>query len=420
MTRFCFALLALGTAVLLSPTTRGVDSPDWPQFRGPTGDGHATAKRIPMHWSSTSNVVWKVADPGRGWSSPVLSRGRLYFTSAIPRAEAGQLDLSAVCLDAATGKTLWQQAVFSQGSDSPSIHRKNSHASPTPILDGDRIYVHFGHMGTAALDLDGKVVWRSNQLKYVPQHGNGGTPILVGDRLIFSCDGATDPFVAALKTSDGSVLWKVARTPSIKLTFSFATAEVIEFQGRKQIISPAAGLIASYDPADGRELWRVRHEGWSVIPKPVFAHGLVFAGTGYETPTTLAIRPDGTGDVTDSHVAWTLRKGAPNTPSFLVLGDELYLLADSGVLSCLDARSGKVHYQERACGQSSASPVFADGRIYLLDEQGVGVVLAPGKEFRKLAENRLGERTLASYAVTDGTLFIRSEENLYRIGEPAP
>ncbi len=157
-----------------------------------------------------------------------------------------------------------------------------------------------------------------------------------------------------------------------------------------------------------------------MIPKPVFAHGLVFAGTGYETPTTLAIRPDGTGDVTDSHVAWTLRKGAPNTPSFLVLGDELYLLADSGVLSCLDARSGKVHYQERACGQSSASPVFADGRIYLLDEQGVGVVLAPGKEFRKLAENRLGERTLASYAVTDGTLFIRSEENLYRIGEPAP
>lgn len=419
MTRLCFALLVLGTAVLSPTPSRGVDSPDWPQFRGPTGDGHATAKRIPMQWSSTSNVVWKVADPGRGWSSPVLSRGRLYFTSAVTRTEAALLDLSAFCLDAATGKLIWQQAVFTQGPDSPSIHRKNSHASPTPIVDGNRIYVHFGHMGSAALDLDGKVIWRNNELKYVPQHGNGGTPILVGDRLIFSCDGATDPFVAALKTSDGSVLWKVARTPSIKLTFSFATAEVIEFKGRKQIISPAAGLIASYDPADGRELWRVRHEGWSVIPKPVFAHGLVFAGTGYETPTTLAIRPDGTGDVTDSHVAWTLRKGAPNTPSFLVLGDELYLLADSGVLSCLDARSGKVHYQERACGQSSASPVFADGRIYLLDEQGVGVVLAPGKEFRKLAENRLGERTLASYAVTDGALFIRSEENLYRIGEPA-
>lgn len=415
-------LVLVLAALLLPPIAPGlpraaaVDSPDWPQFRGPSGDGHSSARNVPTRWSSTENVAWKTPIPGRGWSSPVLHRGRLYLTSAIGESEPGPRDLALLCLDAATGTVVRQTTVFVQGADAPAIHRKNSHASPTPLVDGNRVYVHFGHMGTAALDPNGQVVWKNDALKYSPQHGNGGTPILVGDRLVFSCDGATDPFVAALSTQDGSVLWKVTRTPSIKLTFSFATAEVIEFQGRKQIISPAAGLIASYDPADGRELWRVRHEGWSVIPKPVFAHGLVFAGTGYETPTTVAIRPDGSGDVTESHVAWVLRKGAPNTPSFLVIGDELYLLADSGVLSCLDARTGKVHYQERACGQSSASPVFAEGRIYLLDEQGLGVILAPGKEFRKLAENRLGERTLASYAVTDGALFIRSEENLYRIG----
>ena len=416
MTRLRSALAA--TLFLVAGWTRpscAADSPDWPQFRGPTGNGHATAKRVPLEWNVGKNIAWKVPVPGRGWSSPVLSKGRLYFTSAIPKPGGG-LDLALLCVDSASGNSLWQTSVFEEGAEAPSIHRKNSHASPTPIVDGDRVYVHFGHMGTAALDLEGKVVWRNTALKYNPMHGNGGTPILVDDRLVFSCDGASDPFVVSLRKSDGSVAWKVTRHPAIKQTFSFATAEVIEFNGRKQIISPASGFIAAYDPEDGHELWRARHEGWSVIPKPVFAHGLVFAGTGYETPTTLAIRPDGSGDVTDTHIAWVLRKGAPNTPSFLVIGDELYLLADSGVLSCLDARSGKVHYQERACGQSSASPVFADGHIYLLDEQGVGVVLAPGQEFRKLAENPIGERTLASYAVTDGALFIRSEENLLRIG----
>lgn len=236
--------------------------------------------------------------------------------------------------------------------------------------------------------------------------------------LIFSCDGGTDPFVVALKASDGSVRWKVDRHSTFPRTFSFATAAYTEFKGRKQIISPASGFVASYDPKDGKELWRARYGGWSVIAKPVFLDDLTFISTGYEAPTVIAVRMDGTGDVTDSHIAWTLRRGAPNTPSFLILGQELYLLADNGVLSCVDAKTGTAHYQERACGQSSASPVFADGRIYLLDEQGLGVVVAPGKEFKKLAENDLKERTLASYAVTDGALFIRSEENLFRIGSP--
>jgi outer membrane protein assembly factor BamB len=415
------ALALHGLAVLLVATSaRAVDSADWPQFRGPTGDGHATARNVPLRWSASTNVAWKTAVPGRGWSSPVLSRGRLYLTSAEAKPGSDALDLQALCFDAADGRLLWKSTVFTQPTNAPAIHRKNSHASPTPIVDGDRLYVHFGHMGTAALDLaaEGRPVWRNADLKYNPVHGNGGTPILVDDRLVFSCDGGADPFVVALDQRTGTVAWKTDRKTGFPQKFSFATATLIEFGGRRQIISPASGFIAAYDPADGHELWRARHEGWSVIPKPIFAHGLVFCGTGYDTATTVALRPDGSGDVTDTHLAWTIRKGAPHTPSFLVLGDELYLLADSGVLSCVDARTGKPHYQERACGQSSASPVFAEGRIYLLDEQGLGVVVAPGKEFRKLAENPLEERTLASYAVTDGALFIRSEENLFRIGKP--
>jgi outer membrane protein assembly factor BamB len=305
--------------------------------------------------------------------------------------------------------------VFAAPPGGPAIHRKNGHASPTPIVAGGRLFVHFGHLGTAALDLDGQVLWRNTSVRYSPVHGAGGSPILVGNRLIFTADGEKDPFVVALTATTGEVTWRTPRHSNFPRTFSFATPELIRLGNQSQIVAPGSGLIAAYNPEDGTEQWRVRHEGWSVIPKPVFAHGLVFVGTGYESPTTLAIRPEGRGDITDSQVRWTLRRGAPNTPSFLAVGDELYLLADNGVLSCLDARTGTVHYQERACGPSSASPVFAEGRIYLLDEEGLGVVIAAGKQFRKVAENPIRERTLASYAVTDGALFIRSAEHLFKI-----
>jgi outer membrane protein assembly factor BamB len=354
--------------------------------------------------------------PGTGWSSPVLVGGRLYLTAAIP-GEGDRLNLAALALDAATGRELWRTAVLQQDGAAPGIHRKNSHASPTPIVADGRLYVHFGHMGTACLDLEGKVLWRQTALEYPPLHGNGGTPVLWRDLLIYSADATENPFVVALDKTTGEVRWKVPRVTDHPRKFSFSTPTVIEVAGRSQLISPGSGVVDALDPATGAAIWRARHDGFSVIPKPVFGHGLVFVGTGYEAPTAIAVRVAGAaGDVTDTHVAWTLRRGAPNTPSFLLVGDELYLLADSGVMSCVDARTGTVHWQERVCGGASASPVLAGGRIYVQDEQGKGVVLAAGKEFRKLAENPLGERTLASYAVTDGALFIRSEENLFRIG----
>ena len=392
---------------------------DWPEFRGPTGQGISEAKRVPIRWSPTSNVVWKVAVPGRGWSSPILVGERLYVTTAV-EGEGGALSLRLVCLDAGTGKSVWDREVFHhEAGNLAGIHGKNSQASPTPIYRGGRLYVHFGHLGTAALDMDGQVLWRRSDLKYNPVHGNGGSPALVGDALIFSMDGAKDPVVVALNAADGRERWRTPRNTLAKKTFSFCTPLAIELEGRTQVVLPGSGFVAAYAPEDGRELWRVGYgEGYSVIPRPVFAHGLLFLGTGYDRPSLFAVRPRGaTGDATETAVAWQTVKGAPHTPSTLCVGDELYFVSDGGIATCVDARTGQVHWSERLGGDFSASPVFADGRLYFQNETGTGFVLKPGRTFEVLAKNMLGDRTLASYAVTDGAFFIRGAELLYRIGE---
>ena len=325
------------------------------------------------------------------------------------------MSLRALCLDAAKGDILWNKEVFVQGAKAPPIHAKNSHASPTPLVRDNRLYVHFGHQGTACLDLDGKLIWQNTDLKYAPVHGNGGSPVLVDDALIFGCDGAENPFLTALDKNSGKVLWKTDRKLGDRQTFSFSTPLVITVKGKKQVVSPASGGVAAYDPADGKEIWRVTYTGYSLIPRPAFAAGLVIVTTGYDNPQVLAIRPDGEGDVTKTHVAWTHKKNAPHTPSPLVVGDELYLVSDGGMASCLDAKTGEVHWQERLGGHFSASPIAADGKIYVQSEEGVGVVFKAGKRFEIVAKNDLGEHSLASYAAADGALFIRTEKHVYRI-----
>ncbi len=390
---------------------------DWPEFRGPTGQGHAGSKSLPLQWNASQNVAWKQAIPGRGWSSPVLVNGRLYLTSAVGEGGDQPMSLRALCLDEASGKILWDVAVFGQEQASaPRIHSKNSHASPTPIVADGRVYVHFGHQGTACLDLDGKIIWKNSDLSYSPVHGNGGSPILVGNKLVFSCDGGSDPFVVALDKATGRVIWKTPRVTHAKKTFSFSTPLLITVNGRPQIISPGSGAVCAFDPETGKEIWRARYgEGYSVIPRPVLGHGMIFIGTGYDTPVVMAIRVDGTGDVTDTHVAWTMKKGAPNTPSLLLVGTELYMVSDGGIASCVDAKTGTVHWQERVGGNHSSSPLHANGRIYFQNEEGIGVVVKAGKTFEKLSANDLGERTLASYAAADDALYIRTDRHLYKI-----
>ncbi len=436
-----FALLGLlgGLSSAQSPMPKAAE---WPEFRGPSREGHSQAQGLPLQWSAKGGpeVRWQAALPGVGWSSPVVADGRIYLTTAVPQGEvaaaasdanskaaakaapavAAPQSLRALCLDGQDGRVIWSREVFVQSADAPNIHRKNSHASPTALYEDGRVYVHFGHQGTACLDArDGAVIWSTREFAYKPRHGNGGSPVIEGDLLIFNADAEENPGVIALEKASGKLRWRFDRHSDAKAKFSFCTPLVIEVKGQRQLITPGSGVVNALEPATGREIWKVRYgNGYSVVPRPVFAHGMIFISTGYDKPKLLAIRVDGKGDVTDSHVAWTLEKYAPHNPSMVVVGDELYLVADNGILSCVDARSGSVHYQERCTGPISASILHADGRLYLQDEKGLGVVVQPGKTFKVLSSNDLAQRSLASYAVMGRDLLIRTEQALWRIGKP--
>jgi outer membrane protein assembly factor BamB len=388
-----------------------VRAEEWPQFRGPSGQGHSSEHGLPLEWSESRNVVWKTPVPGSGWSSPVVAGGRIWLTTAVK--ERG-VTLRVLAFDVESGREVVNTQVFRPRHADP-LNAKNTLASPTPIVDGNRVYVHFGADGTAALDTSGQVLW-TIRLTYDSQHGNGGSPALYHGLLIVSCDGSDEAFVAAIDTQTGKIRWKTSRRqPSDQ---AYTTPLVIRVGERDQIVSVGAYRAAAYDPDSGKELWRVSYaDGFSNVPRPVFGHGLVYIATGFQQPTLIAVRPDGMGDVTRTHVAWTLRRSAPLTPSPLIVGDELYLVNDGGIATCLDARSGSIHWQQRLGGNFSASPVFADERIYFLSEEGVATVIAPGKEFRRLATNTLDGATLASIAVSGGSMFIRSHTHLYRMAQ---
>ncbi len=398
--------------LLLFALAAAVPSEDWPEFRGPTAQGHSTERGLPLEWSESRNVMWKTRVPGLGWSSPVVAGGRVWITSAI-KERGGSL--RALAFDIETGRELVNAEVFRTRSADP-LNAKNSLASPTPVVEGDRVYVHFGADGTAALTASGEMVWKS-RFSYESQHGSGGSPVLHGDLLIFNADGSDRAFVIALEKQTGKTRWKTSRRqPSDQ---AYSTPLVIRVGDRDEVVSVGAFRAAAYEPESGKEIWRVGYgDGFSNVPRPVYGHGLVYIATGFQQPTLIAVRPDGTGDVTRTHVAWTLRRGAPLTPSPLLVGDELYIVNDGGIVSCLDATTGETRWQHRLDGSFSASPVFADGRIYFLNEEGVATVILPGKEFRMLATNHVDGATLASMAVSAGSIFIRTDTHLYRIGKP--
>ena len=400
------------SVILLAMSVVGATE-DWPQFRGPGGQGHSSEQGLPLEWSETRNVAWKVPVPGRGWSSPVVAAGRVWLTTATRVQRETSLRLLAY--DFTTGRPALDLEVFKiRGTDLRNA--KNSHASPTPIVDGDRVYVHFGAQGTAAVSTAGDILWKT-RLHYEAQHGNGGSPELAGDLLLINCDGFDQAFVAALETRTGKTRWRTDRRAPHSQAYS--TPLTIHAGGRDQVISAGAFHAAAYDPRTGRELWRVGYpEGFSNVPRPVHGHGLVFIATGFNQPSLLAVRPDGTGDVTRTHVAWKLTRGAPLTPSPLLVGDDLYVVSDNGIVSCVDARGGATRWQQRIGHSVSASPVFAGGRLYFLDEDGRTTVLAPGAAGDPLAANVLDGPTLASMAVAGKSFVIRSATHLYRIAGP--
>lgn len=379
---------------------------DWPQFRGPDGEGHSAETNLPLTWSETEHVAWKAELPGLGWSSPSIVGKQIWLTTATDEGHS----LRVLCVDRDSGKVLHDVEVFHK--DEPgNIHKKNSYASPTPLIEGDRVYLHYGMLGTACVSTSREILW-TTVLKYNHRHGPAGSPVLFGDLLILNCDGTDVQYVVALDKLTGKEVWRTDREGKM----AYATPLIVAVDGKPQLISPGGEWVQAYDPATGKEIWRVRYPGgYSVVPRPVVGHGLTFVSSSYDSATLYAIRLGGEGDVTDSHVAWKLSKGAPHNPSTLLVGDELYVVSDKGILTCLDAKSGEQHYQERLGGNFSASPLFADGRIYLLDEDGKCTVIAPGKEYKVLAENQLPGRTLASISTADGALFLRTDTALYRL-----
>ena len=405
------AALCLLLSIPICASSVAVSADQWPQFRGPDGQGHSSEARLPLEWSETKNVAWKAPLAGLGWSSPVVSGGRVWLTTSV---EQRGISLRVLAFDAATGKEVVNVEVFHIGGDR-DINPKNSFASPTPVVEGDRVYVHFGADGTAALSTTGEVLWKA-RFDYQSQHGAGGSPVLHGDLLIFSCDGSDTAFVVALDKRTGKVKWKThRRAPADQ---AYTTPLVIRVGDRDQVVSVGAFRAAAYDPDTGKEIWRVSYgDGFSNVPRPVFGHGLVYIATGFQQPSILAVRADGTGDVTKTHVAWSLQRGAPLTPSPLLVGQELYVVTDGGIATCLDATTGAVAWQQRLGGTYSASPVFTGGRIYFQAEQGVTTVVAPGRVFRRLAANPLDGGLLASMAVADGSLFLRTDSHLYCIRE---
>jgi len=419
MSRF---MLSLGSSLLIAAilcclTTAAQDIL---QFRGTAGQGHFAAKGVPITWSDSENIAWKAELPGLGWSSPTCVENEIWLTTALD----GGRSLRAMCLDKKTGKTIHDVEVLHLDDPGP-IHRKNSHASPTPIIDGRLVLVHFGGHGLGCVSRDGKVLWTSRELKYHHQHGPGGSPVLFEDLLIVNCDGTDVQYVAALEKTTGKIVWKTPRKHISEARLAgeknapmgFSTPLVIEVEGKPQLISTGADHVAAYDPRTGEEIWWSEYDGYSLVPRPVFGHGMVYICSGYESPVVYAIRVGGRGNVTKTHVAWTRERGAPLNPSPLLVGEEFYLVDDGGVATCLDAKTGREHWQRRLGGNFSASPILAGGRIYFLNETGVTTVIKPGKTFQRLAVNRVTGRTLASLVASDGAIFLRTDEALYRLEE---
>jgi outer membrane protein assembly factor BamB len=400
-------IAALGTWLLaMSALAWGQD---WPQFRGPGGQGHASATALAREWSDTDNIVWRAAIPGQGWSSPAIVGERIWLTTA---TEEGR-SLRLIGVDKASGRLAVNVEVFRLYGPIP-IHDKNSQASPTPVVEGGRVYVHFGSHGTAALTLEGKILWRQ-KLEYSHRHGPGGSPVIYRGLLIVSCDGYDEQYVAAMDKTTGEIEWKTPRSGYQ----AYTTPLVITVNGKDQLISPGAHRAIAYEPLTGEELWSVRYgKGYSNVPRPVFGNGLVYLCTGLDQADLLAVKPDGRGDITATHVVWSSKRGIPLTPSPVLVGEQLYFVSDNGVATSLNAKTGEEIWRKRLGGNFSASPLYAGGRLYFLSEECVTTVITPGPAFEAVATNRLEGRCLASPAVSGKAIYLRTGTDLLRIEQP--
>ena len=387
---------------------------EWPQFRGPGGQGHAETQSMPLSFGKTENVRWATDLPGTGWSSPVVLEGQVWMTTAVDNGKS----LRVLGVDLETGKLLHNVEVFAPQIPVP-INPTNSFASPTPVVEPGRVYVSFGAMGMACLSTQtGEVLWRNEELKIDHMEGPGSSPILFENLVILNCDGMDQQYVVALDTETGKPVWKTDRSAPFRDNpdhrKAYSTPLVIDVGGELQLVSIGADQVQGYDPRTGRELWQVRFRGFSCVPRPLYDGGLLYSVVDYGRPELLALRTGGRGDVTESHIAWKFNRQVPASPSPILVDGRIYMTSNKGVVSCIDGTTGDTVWQERLGGNYSASPVYAAGRLYFASQEGKIAVFEPGSEFRLLAENDLDEKIMASPAVVDGSLIVRTATKLYR------
>jgi outer membrane protein assembly factor BamB len=398
---------------------------NWPQFRGPDGTGHSDSRGLPLEWSETHNVTWKTAIHDRGWSSPVIYGKQVWLTTA----SKDGTKLYVLCIDRETGKILWDHKLFDVAQPQYA-HPFNTHASPTPVIEDGRVYVTFGAPGTVCIDTKKfRVLWERRDIECNHFRGAGSSPVLFGNLLLMHFDGSDHQFVMALDKRTGKTVWQTKRSIDFQdldqngkpaaegdLRKAFATPQVERINGRWEMISLGAKAAYAYDPYTGKELWRVEERGQhSASTRPVIGHGMIFFPTGFAAGQLFAVRTGGEGLITDTHVAWKVKRGVSNKPSILLVDGLIYMIGDTGIASCIDARTGEQVWQQRIGGEYSASPVYADGRLWFFSEDGKTTVLKPGRVFEQAGENRLDEGFLASPAIAGKALYLRTRTHLYRI-----
>jgi outer membrane protein assembly factor BamB len=426
-------ILTLLAAVVPAAAVVHAASSDWAQFRGPTMQGVSDATGLPAVLDEKQGVAWKTPIHGKAWSSPVVAGGNVWMTTAT----ADGKELSVVRVDAKTGKVT-HDAVLFKVVNPQFCHAFNSYASPTPVVEGDRVYVTFGSPGTACLDAaTGKVLWERTDFVCNHFRGSGTSPTLWQDRLFLNFDGSDFQYVVALDKATGKTLWKTDRSvdyrdadpnkpgqPKADGDFrkSFSTCRVATFNGRTEVVSVGSKCAYGYDPATGKELWRLEFalienaQAHSVGATPVIGPNFIYLCTGHGKPELLAVKPGGSGVLAPAAVAWRVKKNVPQRPSPLLVDGLIYMVDDGAMATCVDAETGAEVWKQRLDGKGfSASPLYADGRVYFFSEGGVVTTVAPGREFKKLGQGEFPDGFMGSPAVADGAFFARTKTALYRV-----
>ena len=397
----------------------------WPEFRGPRGDGHADAVGLPLRWSETENIKWKTRIHGLGWSTPAVLGQQVWMTTAT----ADGKQMFAVCVDRETGRILHDKKLFDVPNPRPLANPVNCYASPSPVIEPGRVYVSFGSYGTACLDTrTGEKIWERRDLPCNHFRGPASSPVAFGNLLIMHMDGVDHHYVVALDRRTGRTVWKTARStdygdldadgkPRAGGDFrkAYNTPLLVTVAGRTQMLSPAAKAVYAYDPRDGKEIWTVRYAGHSTASRTVFGDGVAFINTGYSKAQLWAVRADGRGDVTDTHVLWKYTKGVPNRSSPVLVDGRLYMCSDKGIAACLEAKTAKEVWRERLGGNFSASTLYADGHVWFFSEEGKTTVLRPGSTPEIVATSQLDGGFMASPAVAGNAFYLRTRTHLYRI-----